>query len=252
MTASPTPANVGFERASAHRVPELAAAERDEMYQLMDRHFEGVGPEQFARDLAAKDWVLRIRADGRLLGFSTLQSWHTTHAGRRLAVIYSGDTIVDPAAWGSPVLPRAWIALVRHIQSSHPHLPWYWLLLSSGFRTYRLLPVFWREFWPRHDATTPADAAALLRALARDRFGASFDETAGVVRFPHPQRLRAPLQAVPEGRRHDPHVEFFLARNAGHAAGDELVCLAELSDANLTAAGWRMVRPPVRPDWPSA
>jgi hypothetical protein len=34
-----------------------------------------------------------------------------------------------------------------------------------------------------------------------------------------------------------------MERNPGHADGDELVCLAELSDANLTAAGRRMVRP---------
>jgi hypothetical protein len=30
------------------------------------------------------------------------------------------------------------------------------------------------------------------------------------------------------------YVAFFLSRNPGHAAGDELVCLTELSPANLT------------------
>ena len=55
-------------------------------------------------------------------------------------------------------------------------------------------------------------------------------------------RLRGTLAAVPDGREEDPHVRFFLARNAAHAAGDELVCLTELHDDNLTAAGARMVR----------
>jgi hypothetical protein len=157
-------------------------------------------------------------------------------------VIYSGDTIIAPEAWGSPVLARAWIALVHALQATRPAEPWYWLLLSSGFRTYRFLPVFWRDFSPRYDAEPTAERTALLRALARERFGSEYDESAGIVRFACPQRLRRHLAAIPEGRTLDPHIRYFFERNPGHAAGDELVCLTELSDGNLTAAGQRMVR----------
>lgn len=220
----------------------LTCADRADMLNLLDDHFEGVSEAQFARDLAEKDWVLRIMRDGHLVGFSTLQFYAARHAGRRVNVIYSGDTIMAMEAWGSPVLARAWIALVRSLRATRPMEPLYWLLLSSGFRTYRFLPVFWREFWPRYDAEPPAEQSALMSTLARERFGPGYDEAAGVVRFPHPQRLRGPLAAIPEGRAADPHVRFFLERNPGHAAGDELVCLAELSDANLTAGGLRMAR----------
>ena len=221
---------------------DLSPDERAEMFALIESHFEGVREDVFHRDLDAKDWVLRIVRDGALVGFSTLQSYRAMADGRCLNVIYSGDTVVSPEAWGSPVLARGWIALVRALQTAHPNEPWYWLLLSSGFRTYRFLPVFWREFWPRHDAETPSDVRALLQELARDHFGDAYDPTAGVVRFETPQRLRAHLAAVPEGKGNDPHVRFFLERNPGHAEGDELVCLTELGDANLTAAGVRMVR----------
>lgn len=228
--------------ASATRRAELTRAECVELYELLDRHFEGVEPAQFDHDLAEKDWVLRIRVEGRLVGFSTLQVYAASHVGRRVRVIYSGDTIMAPEAWGSPVLAKGWIALVHRIQAEHPDDHWYWLLLSSGFRTYRFLPVFWREFWPRHDAEASAEIAALLPALARERFGSLYDPRAGVVRFARPQRLRGALAEVPEGREGDPHIRFFLERNPGHHAGDELVCLTALSDQNLTAAGLRVVR----------
>lgn len=219
----------------------LGAAEREEMRRLLALHFDGVTPAQFARDLDEKDWVLRIRRDGRLVGFSTLAVSATTLDGAPLNVVYSGDTIVAPEAWGSPVLARAWIAMVRDVQRGRADERWMWLLLSSGFRTYRFLPLFWREFWPRHDAPTPPDAARLLDRLARARFGDAFDAAAGIVRFARPQRLRGALAEVPEGRQHDPHVAFFLARNPGHRDGDELVCLTDVGDANLTAAGRRML-----------
>lgn len=221
---------------------DLSPDDRAAMFALIESHFEGVRADVFDRDLDEKDWVLRIVREGTLVGFSTLQAYPATVAGRRVNVIYSGDTIVAPEAWGSPVLARGWIALVRAIQATAPNEPWYWLLLSSGFRTYRFLPVFWREFWPRHDAMPDAGTRGMISALARERFNGSYDERAGVVRLPSPQRLRAHLARIPEGRENDPHVQFFLERNPGHNAGDELVCLTSLSDDNLTAAGRRMVR----------
>lgn len=245
LTAGPVtagPVQLAGDRADAIPRAALAAEDRRELYALLDRHFEGVSPEQFTHDLDEKDWVLRIRRDGQLVGFTTLQLYRSTAAGPPVNVVYSGDTIVAPEAWGSPVLARAWIALVRALQQAGTPGPWYWLLLSSGFRTYRFLPVFWREFWPRHDAGAPPDAQQLLLALARERFGAAFDAERGVVRFTHPQRLRGALAQVPAGRDDDPHIREFLSRNPGHAQGDELVCLTALHDDNLTAAGRRMVQ----------
>lgn len=237
--ASPLPE--AGDGASACPVVTLDRDERAELFALLDAHFEGVTGAQFDRDLDEKDWVLRIRRDGRLVGFTTLQLYDTSLEGERINVIYSGDTIVAPEAWGSPVLARGWIALVRSLQATRPGERWVWLLLSSGFRTYRFLPVFWRTFSPRHDGGCASDDALRVQ-LASERFGSEFDSAAGVVRFAHPQRLRGVLAAVPGRRDDDPHVRFFLAQNPGHRDGDELVCLTTLSDDNLTPAGARMVR----------
>jgi hypothetical protein len=55
-------------------------------------------------------------------------------------------------AWATPVLPRARITSVNKLRETYPRGKYYWLLLTSGFRTYRFLPVFWREFYPRFNA----------------------------------------------------------------------------------------------------
>ena len=228
--------------ASASPRSALSRAECDELFALLDTHFDGVNAMQFARDLEEKDWVLRIRRDDRLVGFTTLKVYGTRFENERVNVIYSGDTITEPEVWGSPVLGRTWVPLVRQLVAERPAEPWYWLLLSSGFRTYRFLPIFFREFWPRHESSTPPRSMALMAHLARERFGDLFDEGAGVVRFAHPQRLREGLAAVPHGKRLDPHVAYFLERNPAHGDGDELVCLTALNDDNFSSAGRRMMR----------
>jgi hypothetical protein len=223
---------------------ELTVAQKDGMFQLLAHHFGGVTHEQFARDLAEKNLALLLQRENRLVGFSTQLAYTTEFEGESVNVIYSGDTIVAPEAWGTTALPRAWVAGVQVLRAKLPPGRCFWLLLTSGFRTYRFLPVFWREFFPRFDQATPPEKERLLQQLALERFGPQFDSTTGVVRFKSPQRLCAGLEQVPAGREQDPHTLFFLGQNPGHANGDELVCLTELCPENLTPAGRRMMPSP--------
>ena len=209
------------------------------MYALCARHFVGVTRDSFRADLAGKNWVLLLEENGALAGFSTLRYYAARHRGSAIRVVYSGDTIVDPRAWGRSVLSAAWIGAVRRLHREHANERLWWLLLVSGFRTYRFLPLFWREFHPRFDGELRTAARALRDALAAERLGSSFRAREGIARLPHPMVLRPALRRIPPERLSDPHVAFFLERNPGHAAGDELVCLTEISPDNLTPAGRR-------------
>jgi len=220
----------------------LTAAQRDQMFAMLAAHFRGVTRAQFERDLAEKNWVMEIRKDGRLAGFSTLLARPVNWRGKTLTAIYSGDTIMAAEGWGSPALARLWIASVNYIRAQAPKCPCFWLLLTSGFRTYRFLPVFWQRFFPRYDEETPADDEALLHHLATLQYGANYNAATGIVRLSNPQSLREELASIPDGRLSDPHIGFFLKRNPHHHQGDELACLTEITESNLTAAGFRMVR----------
>src|SRR5262245_54306783 len=83
---------------------ELSGECVEEMFQLLSDHFEGVTWEQFSSDLAEKNWVVLVRREERLAGFSTLQVYETLFEDEPVSVVYSGDTIVAPEAWGSTAL----------------------------------------------------------------------------------------------------------------------------------------------------
>ncbi len=221
-------------------VADLSAGDRWAMRGLLERHFNGVTPVGFEADLAGKNWALLLHGPGGLVGFSTMAVYESAAGGEVATVVCSGDTIVDPSAWGSAALPREWIAAVGRLRARYPHGPLQWLLLTSGFRTYRLLSTFWQDFHPRFDRPTPAEVRRRMDGLAVERFGAAYRD--GVVRFDRPQVLRPALAGIPASRRADPHVAFFAGRNPGHGDGDELVCLCELAEGNLTRAGRRVVR----------
>ncbi len=225
------------------RTRDLALEDRAAMFELFARSFEGARRERFEADLEDKNRVLLLEEPGAgLCGFSTLRFYRATDRGETLNVVYSGDTIVAPEAWGSSILASAWIAAVRRLHRGRPAARLVWLLIASGYRTYRFLPVFWREFFPRHDRRAPPETLRLMERLAAERFGGRYDPRTGIVRFADPQVLVRDLRGIPPERLKNPHVAFFARANPGHEAGDELVCLTELADDNLTPAGRRMVR----------
>jgi len=219
---------------------DLAEADRSAMFGLLCQHFDGVTADQFQRDTAEKNWIVLIERNERLVGFSTILAYETFYRGDPLSIIYSGDTIVAPEAWNASTLPRGWIESVAKLRRLYPRGPYLWMLITSGFRTYRFLPLFWREFFPRFDSPTPQRWQQLIDHLGIERFGDQFDPATGIVRFKHPQRLRGALSEIPAGRLTDAHTAFFASRNSCYAAGDEMICLTELAPVNLTAAGRRM------------
>jgi hypothetical protein len=221
------------------RGEDLTADQITVMFDLLGTFFAGVTRTTFDRDLAEKSHVILLEdQEGHLRGFSTLLVYQTQVPGTNATIVYSGDTIVHRDAWGSPALPVTWLRAVRAL--TPPSSPVYWLLLTSGFRTYRFLSVFWRDFYPRYDTMTMTPP--IVEALARERFGDRYDASRGIVRFDRPQVLVPELLDVSSGRTSDPHVAFFLERNPGFTRGDELVCVTDLGDHNLTAAGRRIAR----------
>ena len=215
-----------------------------EMFDVFCENFERSSLEIFERDLKDKNWVILIRDTecNALQGFSTLMLYEMNYQGKRISVVYSGDTIIRREYWGTPELPRSWIHTVLE-KSAHMPQPLYWLLISSGYKTYRFLTVFYKEFYPRYDKLTPPEMRAMMEYLATQRFGTDYHCGEGVVRFQNGATpLRRGIAEVSDERLHDPHIAFYIAQNPGHVNGDELVCITQIHPDNLTAAGRRMAR----------
>jgi len=224
----------------------LCATDKEAMYRLYCAYFANTPLAQFLCDLEEKERVVVLReAESRTIqGFSTLLQWRTSVDGQPLVALYSGDTIVDRAYWGEAELARIWGRHVALIAAEIRDAPVYWFLISSGYKTYRFLSVFFKEFYPNYQGPTPPDMQRILDTLGRERFPDEYDPATGIVRLRHAAPLRAGVAEITPRRLKDPHVAFFVRANPGHASGDQLACLARIDAANATPAGLRMIAEP--------
>ncbi|MGE3807186.1 MAG: hypothetical protein AB7K24_21190 [Gemmataceae bacterium] len=227
------------------RIDELTGTERGQMFALMDAHYHNVARPRFDADLEEKQWAILVESPaGEVLGFSTQVLLDVAAAGRPLRALFSGDTIVDRRFWGDRALASTWGRFALSLIDAHPGGELYWFLISKGYKTYRFLPLFFAEYYPRLAAPTPGWAQLAIDALARDRYADDYDAARGViVASPGKDFLRHDIAPITAERLTDAHVRFFVDSNPGHARGDELCCLAPLTRENFTPAAYRVIGP---------
>ena len=225
-------------------VDDLSDTDKQQMHELMERHFENIDWDVFVRDLAEKDWVIRLFDDktGALTGFSTQMVFPIEAGGKEILAVFSGDTIVDRESWGTMALGLAAVRLAFSLIGQHPDRELYWFLISKGYRTYRFLPVYFHEYYPRHEQETPSWAKEIIDACGKRKFAERYDPATGIVRADEEGcRLKEGVGTVTKERLNDPHVKFFLERNPGHADGNELCCIAALKPENFVAKARKWV-----------
>jgi len=204
----------------------------DRLYELFDRYYQRVDRATFERDHDEKDWILLLSdGNGVVQGFTTLMLYDLAVAGRRVRAVFNGNTIIDQSHWGDQELVRTWCRFMAELKAEQPEVPVYWYLISSGYRTYLFLPLFYNRFYPSCEQSTPPFEQALIDTLGRMKYPEEYRN--GVIHVNVPRECLDSEIAIPAPHKlENPHVRFFVEKNAGYLRGDELVCVAEYSVEN--------------------
>lgn len=226
------------------RIENVRDEDREQMYALMKRYYENVRRDTFESDFASKTWVIAARcpASGDVQGFSTQWFGNYVINGSTFAVLYSGDTIIEKQYWARNPLATLWGRLALELIDRFPQSQLVWFLISKGYKTYRFLPVFFREFYPSPDAPFAPHYQRLIRQVAHDKFPDRYASSRGVIEArPGDSRLRDSVADVTQERLRDRFVKFFDTVNSGHTDGDELCCIAPLTRENFNEAAYRII-----------
>ena len=225
------------------RPHNLTSLQCQQMFQLLQTYFDNVRLTDFKKDLAEKEWVVVLSdtQSGVVQGFSTLMRLNTNIDGQAIIALFSGDTIIHRDYWGETELPRLWGKHVFDLADAEPDARVFWYLISSGYKTYRFLPVFFKDFYPNHKTATPPPIKQILDRLGDLKFPGEYNPETGIIRFKKAVPLRDGVAEVTPQRLKNRHIAFFINTNPGHAEGDQLACLVELRRDNITAAGQRML-----------
>ena len=230
------------------QIAELTPSERATMFGLLSLEFLGTRREDFIHDLEEKDAVALLRKesrDGEIVGFSTLMLLELPIDGRKVRAVFSGDTTVLPEFRSSGGIG---VEVGRYFMKALERFPdheIYYVLISKGWRTYKVLPFFFKNFAPKHDTPTSVHDKAVMDAFGKVKYPEDYDPDQGLIMFSKETQRLIPgsIDAVPP-QDPDLHTQFFLKKNPTYLSGTELVCVGSVQVANFAPPLVRLLRTP--------
>jgi len=212
---------------------ELTDREIFSMFSLMNEFYDNMCMDVFRKDLDDKDYCLLLTSEsGDIVGFTTQKILSFDLNGMPIHGVFSGDTIIHRDYWGSlemyVVFARFFFALAKEYER------FYWFLISKGYKTYRMLPVFFSEFYPSYKKTVPPLEKAVMDGYASLLYPDEYNPETGVIEYTSVKdKLKDGVADITEKELRNPDIRFFIEANPNYRKGNDLVCLAQLSEDRL-------------------
>lgn len=218
-----------------------------QMYQVFSQYYENTSWDVFLHDLSKKTGAFIMRNPaGRVVGFSTLMRCQINVGGRSVRGLFSGDTVIERAYWGSRALQLEFFKFVIAEKFRYPFDTIHWFLISKGYKTYLLLANNFFSFYPRHDGNDEF-LGDIVDAYCEQMFPAYYNRERRILDFGHDY---APLKGdvaeiTPQMREENPAIRYFEDLNPEWRRGTELPCIGVVDWTTLFKYTLRYATKPV-------
>lgn len=216
-------------RTTYQKIESLTIEDICRMHALFEANYANGPLDTFITDLRKKDgaFVVRKKATQEIVGFSTLGIYEFKFGGKKAKGLFSGDTILERAYWGTRSLQSAFAFKLFIEAIKAPLTPQYWLLISKGYKTYLLMARNFPDYYPKRGQDNPA-MQSLVSEYCEALFPGKLDPVKMVLDFGDGANcLKEDVAQITDSlRSQDPDVRFFEERNPGWQRGTELPCIA--------------------------
>lgn len=229
-------------KSSIIKVSDLTEKNINTMFELMSEYFDNLKKENFISDFSKKEDVMIMKDEnGEIKGFSTLAILDLPVKNETVKLLFQGDSIIHHDYWGDTDSIKTWIEYV-YIKLDSFTEKFYWLLLSKGYKTYKYLPVFFNEFYPRVNIGTPEFEQEIMDNYGYTYYKEAYNKEKGIIEMNQTKDyLKDWVAEVPESKLKDKNIEFFVQKNSDYRKGNELVCLASITRENLKKSGRKVI-----------
>ncbi len=212
---------------------EFGKTEISDMYSLMSEFYDNTDESVFHRDFFDKDYCLVLyNEEDKVVGFTTQKVMELDIDGRKIHGIFSGDTIIHKDYWGDIELFRVWARF--WFEFAEKYEEFYWFLICKGYKTYRMLPLFWTEFYPNYRCETPAYEQKIIDAYATEIYPDEYNSDSGVIEYRGiKDKLKTGVADVGAHEMKNKDIAFFCKANPDYVKGNDIACLAKIDKTVL-------------------
>ena len=223
-------------------ISEFTDDERIQCHNLLLEEFDGVIWDDFIKDFEEKEYAMYLMSEGRIVGFSTMMFIDVIVEGQNKKLIFSGDTTVLRKYRESFGFAVEMAKLFVRAIDLFPCMEIYYVLISKGYRTYRILPFYFKHFSPSYICETSREEQSIIAAFGQKKYPNQYRHNDGLLMFDGTtQRLKLDSIDAVQPFKGNPHTDFFFKKNPDYLLGNELICIAKVCPENFTSAIVRLV-----------
>ncbi len=218
------------------------------MYSIYEQYYENTKFSIFVEDFKKKSGAILIfhSETHEVVGFSTVAVQHFYLNGKDYTVLFSGDTVILKAFWGTRTLQSTMFKLMVKLRIRYPFNELYWLLISKGYKTYLLLANNYYVYYPNIQDENQ-HLATVVEHYCENFFSEYYDREVGLLNFGDDyQPLKGEVAPITEEMREkNPKIHFFEQKNPTWTTGTELPCLGRLGWKDLARFPVKLITKPV-------
>lgn len=230
------------------KVSKIDVHDIRQMYGIYCQYYENTTWDIFLRDLSKKTgaFVLYCPKEGRVVGFSTIMTCDIVVQGKAARSVFSGDTVIEKAYWGSRALQVAFYKFMIAEKIRYPRQSIYWLLISKGFKTYLLLANNFHTYYPNPEHNNE-HLAEVVDGYCRQMFSEYYDAKNRILDFGSDyQCLKGDVANITETMRRENHkIDFFEQCNPEWRRGTELPCVGVFDVENMSRYVFKLLTKPM-------
>jgi len=195
------------------KINEISQSEIEEMYILMTEFYNNVDKDVFLKDFKEKDYCINFENE-------------------EIYGVFSGDTIIDKENWGNLTLFKVFANFFFPFGEKYKNF--YWFLIVKGYKTYKFLPTFYKEFYPNYKLETPEKFKNIMDLFGEIKYSDEYNKESGVIEYKGiKDSLKKGVADITEKELKDKNIQFFLESNPNYEKGNDLVCITSLKIENL-------------------
>ncbi len=211
------------------------------MYGIMAQFYDDTDELVFRRDFYNKDHCLVLYNEkSEIVGFTTQKVMSVKVEGKDIYGVFSGDTIIHKDYWGDVELFRVWAKFWFEFAQKYDEF--YWFLICKGYKTYRILPLFWETFYPDYRHETPEYEKKIIDAYAGALYPDEYNPESGIIEYHSKKdKLKSGVSDIGEHELKNKDIAFFNKANPAHVKGNDIACLARIDKAFLKKRAERLL-----------
>jgi hypothetical protein len=213
-------------------INDISDADIQEMHHIFIKYYNHTDLNTFTRDIRNKQYVLLIThpVSGIIVGFTTIAIINLTYKRKNVLGLFSGDTILEKEFWGSRRWQLTWVWFCLKLKVMNFRVPFFWLLISKGYKTYLLMANNFNHYYPRLDREDE-QLADIVDLYCEQLFPGQYIKELRILDFGDKyQSLQSHVAEISSHlKENHPKIKYFEELNPDWRRGTELPCVGVIN-----------------------